>query len=57
MTKMQFLQNRPIEKDSEAYIDLEELLEARFEIRTALIEVIHSTVRLAMLWKALGFIW
>lgn len=53
--KMLFLQNQRIQKDTEAYKDLDELLEARFEFRTAWIEVIHSTVRLAMLWKALRF--
>lgn len=56
-TKLLFTNNQPLEKDSEAYKDLEQLLEARFELRSAWIEVIHSTVRTVMLWKSLKFLW
>ena len=49
------MKSQPISKDSEALKDLEELLEVRFEFRNSLIEVIHSGVRMMMLWKSLRF--
>lgn len=53
--KMLFMKGSPIEKSSEAIKDLQELLEVRFELRNAWIEILHSGVRMMMLWKSLGF--
>lgn len=54
--KMLFLKSQPFEKDSEALKDLEELLEVRFELRNSWIEVVHSLVRMMMLWKSLSLL-
>ena len=53
--KLVFMKSQTITRDSEALKDLEELLEVRFEFRNSMIEIIHSCVRMMMLWKSLRF--
>jgi len=53
--KMMFKEDQIIEQGSEAAQDMKQLLNLRFQIRDTIIELLHSSIRIVMLWKSLSF--
>lgn len=53
--KMIFMKDQIILSGSEEARELDQLLNYRFELKNAYIEIFHSSVRIVMLWKSLQF--
>lgn len=53
--KMMFKEDQVIEAGSEAAQDMKQLLDLRFQVRDTIIELLHSSIRIVMLWKSLSF--
>lgn len=50
------MEDAPIKEGSEEAKKLQELLDCRFQYRNSILEIIHSTTIILMLWKSLAFV-
>lgn len=53
--KLMFTEDKIIQAGSEAAEHMKQLLDLRFRIRDTIIELLHSAIRIVMLWKSLSF--
>ena len=53
--KLMFTEDQVIQANSEASEIMKQLLDLRFRIRDTIIDLLHSSIRIVMLWKSLSF--